>query len=225
MTNLWKIQTALLSVKCKPLNGSYFVHTIAEMATILWSLWNKLWHIDYVLRTKVPNDPVRTHVNFVWLAQYIQCIDFCQLGVKPSGRKMFSIFWLGAKKIPFIDLWNIAYMSPVVTGQCPETMHNLSNIRCRPRSGVGKYENVKFRKSIESVTRLVHLSLEIWNINCFCAAVPFQCPKNNKQPSKFAVSNSAQKAHFCKNSRNKHCSKGHNRADLVNIVPMSTKSL
>ena len=38
----------------------------------------------------------------------------------------------------YLILWNITYMSPVVMVQPLETMSNLLNFRCRPRSGVGK---------------------------------------------------------------------------------------
>ena len=49
-------------------------------------------------------------------------------------------------------------------------------------------------------------------------------PENNKQPFKFSVSNSAQKAQFCKRSWNRQYCGGFNKDDLADFVPMTTMS-
>ena len=38
----------------------------------------------------------------------------------------------------FLKLWNIIYLGASVSVHCPTTMSNLSNFRCRHRSGFGK---------------------------------------------------------------------------------------
>ena len=54
-----------------------------------------------------------------------------------SDKKLF--LGLGMKPNYFsLILLNIINTGPAVTVQCPRAMRNLSNFRCRPRSGVGK---------------------------------------------------------------------------------------
>ena len=49
-------------------------------------------------------------------------------------------------------------------------------------------------------------------------------PENNEQHFKFTVSNSAQKAQFCKRSGNRQWRNGHNGDDLADFGPITTKS-
>ena len=105
-------------------------------------------------------------------------IDFFSVSCENHSKWNFlGVLELGIKADYFyLNMWNISYLGPAVTVQCPQTISNLSNFRCPPKFGA-KCEDEQFRQFIESVIRVVYLSLEIWNITRVGAAVMVQFPK------------------------------------------------
>ena len=96
--------------------------------------------------------------------------------------------------------------NPVVTDQCPKIINSLLNFRCRIGFVVDKrlkYFGIFFNLSIKPGCAY----LNVWNTTCISVAVTVQCPNAN---FKFAVSNSAQKARFCKRSENTQCRNRYN---------------
>ena len=84
---------------------------------------------------------------------------------------------------------NVTNLSPVVTAQCPETMSNLSNYRCPPRSRVGEVRKCKISKINRMTNKTIIFVLQIWNITSISAAVTVQCPQTISNISNFIVSN------------------------------------
>ena len=118
-------------------------------------------------------------------------------------------------------MWNIIYLGPVVTVQCPKTISNLSNSRCRPRSRVGKMWKCKIWTRLLSISKANILVCRDLRYQTHWCSGHGSVPRNNEQPFKFCVSNSAQKAQFCKCSLNRQCCDGHKGPNsAISVTPI-----
>ena len=105
---------------------------------------------------------------------------FYELGIKPD---YFSL-----------NVWNITYLGLGSRFNAPKqwTTFQISDVNLDSESV--KCEIERFRQFIESMIRLVYLSLKKWNITCISAT-------------------SAQKAQFCKHHGNRQC-----RMDTIGTI-------
>ena len=87
-------------------------------------------------------------------------------------RRWFVLEFIDSAITPdcfLLNMWNITYLVPAVTVQCPKTMSNLSSFRWR---------NIKWQHfdNFQPVIRLVYLSLHIWNSTRVSATGMVECP-------------------------------------------------
>ena len=200
---------------------------------VAYSLANILWHlVGEISQLQCDAHRVKSHWSkwsktFLW-QMYISKSRF---GILVNEFKLVQngchfadvrISWIKNEAIlRFFKFLNLKYMVPVATVQCPQTMSNLSNLRCWSGSGVGKSWKCKISaikwvwiKTNSFLFRSVAYHMR-WCNGHSTAVI------NNGQSFKFVVSNSASKTQFSKHSENPSWHNGYNRVVIVDFCLMT----
>ena len=120
-----------------------------------------------------------------------------------------------------LTMWNITYLGSAVTVHCPETMSNLSNFRCRPRSRVGKMLKCQISINFGISDKTSTFVCRDMKYHTHSRSGHGTVIINMGQTLKCAVSNWAPLAHFNKRSEDiPTWHSGHNRTNIAEYGPM-----